>query len=187
MKKVLTILSALIILSTMGYSQTLRFDFGPKGSDVAEGFIGLGSDVYSEETGYGFEPGVLISGFRQSGQQRTESGNLAQLRICTGSAGSGTAESPCRRIPADGSYYLYAGKQTAAEQRTECVQHPQRPPRCRHTAAEQRRTVHQAADGPASDPCQDREDPQIRNDPRKLRKKSQLTDFSIAFRIERIL
>ncbi|MBQ2006845.1 MAG: hypothetical protein II205_04695 [Bacteroidales bacterium] len=61
MKKVLTILSALIILSTMGYSQTLRFDFGPKGSDVAEGFIGLGPDVYSEETGYGFEPGVLIS------------------------------------------------------------------------------------------------------------------------------
>lgn len=44
------------------HAQNLRFDFGPSEfQNLAEGYLAAGSALYSDELGYGFEPGVLIS------------------------------------------------------------------------------------------------------------------------------
>lgn len=62
MRKIITIFFALCAVCTMSHAQTLRFDFGPtQNQEVAEGFVGVGSALYSDDLGYGFEPGVLIS------------------------------------------------------------------------------------------------------------------------------
>ena len=82
-----------------------------------------------------------------------------------------------------GTLLNFASGQT---QQAQVQQNPQWSSRRRLSAAE-RRTVHKTADGTASDPRENREDPQIRKRSNKLRKISQLPDFTIAFGAVRIL
>lgn len=63
MKKIASLFFSIIATSILADAQNMKFDFGPQGA-VAEGYVGVSaSDIYSDQSGYGFEPGVAISEF----------------------------------------------------------------------------------------------------------------------------